>query len=230
MGSPATQLRGRPVEGQQSSTSSPADRHAGYPTSSTARPAADRWIDLGMHQLGAAVIPEALLRFQLTGEDERRGASHEPGARFSSVVRAGGEDRWLAVTAFSDQPRGAARHGGREARRRAGGSASLLGAIARRRRRGGSPAGGGRGGGTGAGRARPLRGSPAARSRLLRGCRLSRRESSPADRQAVSVARRMLYLAGPRLRSDFGEAAPWLLEEVLDLDARARDALRQSGV
>jgi formyl-CoA transferase len=62
-----------------------------------------QWIDLGMYQLGAAVIPEALLGVQLGAQDPPRSSSGEPDARFSAVVRAAGEDRFLAVSAFTDR-------------------------------------------------------------------------------------------------------------------------------
>jgi crotonobetainyl-CoA:carnitine CoA-transferase CaiB-like acyl-CoA transferase len=62
-----------------------------------------QWIDLGMYQLGAAVIPEALLGAQLGAPEPPRSSSGEPDVRFSGVVRAAGEDRWLAVTAFTEE-------------------------------------------------------------------------------------------------------------------------------
>ncbi|HVW17587.1 MAG TPA: CoA transferase, partial [Solirubrobacteraceae bacterium] len=60
-----------------------------------------QWIDLGMYQLGAAVVPEALLACQLGEALAPRGPSAEPDALLSATVRAEGEDRWLAVTAFA---------------------------------------------------------------------------------------------------------------------------------
>ncbi|HEY1776931.1 MAG TPA: CoA transferase [Solirubrobacteraceae bacterium] len=61
-----------------------------------------QWIDLGMYQLGAIVMPEVLLEAQLGGEEPARGPA-EPDARFASVAPALGADRWLAVTAFSEE-------------------------------------------------------------------------------------------------------------------------------
>ena len=84
-----------------------------------------QWIDLGMYQLGVSVMPEPLLRHQLTGEDVARGGSGEPDAVFSGVFRALGEDHWLAVTALSEAQL--------EALRRVVGGASpaaLAGAVA----------------------------------------------------------------------------------------------------
>lgn len=61
-----------------------------------------QWIDLGMYQVGAALIPEALLQFQIDGtEPERIGnehALHVP----SNAYPAAGEDRWLALTVETD--------------------------------------------------------------------------------------------------------------------------------
>ena len=55
-------------------------------------------IDLGMYQVGAALIPEALLQFQLDGtEPERIGnehALHVP----SNTYPCSGDDRWVALT------------------------------------------------------------------------------------------------------------------------------------
>ncbi|VTU45629.1 Succinyl-CoA:(R)-benzylsuccinate CoA-transferase subunit BbsF (plasmid) [Variovorax sp. SRS16] len=59
-------------------------------------------IDLGMYQVGAALIPEPLLQVQLDGRDlERIGnedAVHVP----SNAYRALGDDRWVALTVVSD--------------------------------------------------------------------------------------------------------------------------------
>ena len=61
-----------------------------------------QWIDLGMYQLGAAVIPEALLQWQLEGSEPPRigneHARHVP----SNLYPARGEDCWVAVSVTSD--------------------------------------------------------------------------------------------------------------------------------
>jgi crotonobetainyl-CoA:carnitine CoA-transferase CaiB-like acyl-CoA transferase len=57
-----------------------------------------QWIDLGMYQLGASVIPEALLHFQAHGEELTRRGNADLGALVSGVFPAAGEDRWLAVS------------------------------------------------------------------------------------------------------------------------------------
>jgi crotonobetainyl-CoA:carnitine CoA-transferase CaiB-like acyl-CoA transferase len=56
-------------------------------------------IDLGMYQLGAVVMPEALLELQAGGEDPGRRGNQDLGVPASGLVRAAGEDRWLAVSA-----------------------------------------------------------------------------------------------------------------------------------
>jgi crotonobetainyl-CoA:carnitine CoA-transferase CaiB-like acyl-CoA transferase len=77
-----------------------------------------QWIDLGMYQLGAIVIPEALLGAQLGEEHATRAGSAEPGVRVSGVFAAQGQDRWLAVSAFTDAQLAALRAtaGGADAR------------------------------------------------------------------------------------------------------------------
>jgi crotonobetainyl-CoA:carnitine CoA-transferase CaiB-like acyl-CoA transferase len=61
-----------------------------------------QWIDLGMYQIGAAMIPEALLQWQLdSSEPERIGnedALHVP----SNVYPCAGDDRWFALTVETD--------------------------------------------------------------------------------------------------------------------------------
>jgi crotonobetainyl-CoA:carnitine CoA-transferase CaiB-like acyl-CoA transferase len=58
-------------------------------------------IDLGMYQLGAVVMPEALLQLQATGEDLPRRGNEDLDALASGLVPAAGEDRWLAVSVTS---------------------------------------------------------------------------------------------------------------------------------
>ena len=61
-----------------------------------------QWIDLGMYQVGVAMIPEALLQYQRDGsQPERMGnedARHVP----SDAYPCAGEDRWVAITVTSD--------------------------------------------------------------------------------------------------------------------------------
>lgn len=61
-----------------------------------------QWIDVSMYQVGAALVPEALLQFQVDGtQPQRIGNEHDqfvPGNAYA----ARGEDRWLALTVESD--------------------------------------------------------------------------------------------------------------------------------
>ncbi len=56
-----------------------------------------QWIDLGMYQLGPALIPEALLHRQAHGSDPARAGAREWGAAVSAVARCR-DGRWLAVS------------------------------------------------------------------------------------------------------------------------------------
>jgi crotonobetainyl-CoA:carnitine CoA-transferase CaiB-like acyl-CoA transferase len=59
-------------------------------------------IDLGMYQVGVAMIPEALLQYQLDGtEPQRIGNEHEQHVP-SDAYRSAGEDRWVALTVETD--------------------------------------------------------------------------------------------------------------------------------
>ena len=61
-----------------------------------------QWIDLGMYQVGVAMIPEALLQYQLDGtEPERIGNEHEFHVP-SNVYPCAGHDRWVALTVQTD--------------------------------------------------------------------------------------------------------------------------------
>src|SRR5690606_25027315 len=58
-----------------------------------------QWIDLGMYQLGAMVIPEAFIAVQSGQPDVACRGNAEWGAAFSGVFPAAGEDQWVAVCA-----------------------------------------------------------------------------------------------------------------------------------
>jgi crotonobetainyl-CoA:carnitine CoA-transferase CaiB-like acyl-CoA transferase len=62
-----------------------------------------QWIDVGMYQLGAALMPEPLLQKQLDGSEPVRigneHAEHVP----SNLYQVAGEDQWLALTVQTDQ-------------------------------------------------------------------------------------------------------------------------------
>jgi crotonobetainyl-CoA:carnitine CoA-transferase CaiB-like acyl-CoA transferase len=62
-----------------------------------------QWIDLGMYQLGATVLADALLRHQVTGADPLRSGSRDLDALFSGVFPASGDDRWLAVSVTGEE-------------------------------------------------------------------------------------------------------------------------------
>jgi len=66
-----------------------------------------QWIDVGMYQLGAAMVVDALLRYQATGNDPGRVGSADLDAVLSGVYPAVGDDRWLAVSASSEEQLGA---------------------------------------------------------------------------------------------------------------------------
>jgi crotonobetainyl-CoA:carnitine CoA-transferase CaiB-like acyl-CoA transferase len=61
-----------------------------------------QWIDLGMYQVGAALIPEALLQYQVDGSEPQRigneDALHVP----SDAYPCEGDDRWVALTVKDD--------------------------------------------------------------------------------------------------------------------------------
>lgn len=61
-----------------------------------------QWIDLGMYQVGVAMIPEALLQYQRDGSQPKRigneDAQHVP----SDAYPCAGEDRWVAISVTSD--------------------------------------------------------------------------------------------------------------------------------
>jgi crotonobetainyl-CoA:carnitine CoA-transferase CaiB-like acyl-CoA transferase len=61
-----------------------------------------QWIDLGMYQLGAAVMPEALLQWQLSGTEPQRIGNEHALRVPSNLYPAQGEDRWVAITVASD--------------------------------------------------------------------------------------------------------------------------------
>lgn len=61
-----------------------------------------QWIDVGMYQLGVAMMPEPFIQYQLDGtEPERIGnehAEHVP----SNLYKAKGADQWIALTVETD--------------------------------------------------------------------------------------------------------------------------------
>ena len=59
-------------------------------------------VDLGMYQVGAALIPEALLRHQLDGTEPERIGNEDERHVPSDAYPARGEDRWVALTVETD--------------------------------------------------------------------------------------------------------------------------------
>ncbi len=190
-----------------------------------------QWIDLGMHQLGAAVIPEALLRFQLTGEDEPRGASREPDARFAGVVAAAGEDRWLAVTAFSEAQLEALRE---TVGANPGDAPDRALATWARSRNAADAAARLQAAGVPAGPVLDARGL--FEDSQLRARRFYEDAVCPDGTVRPLIGRpyrwdgESSWVAVRGCGPDFGEAATWVLEEVLGLERQRADALRQAGV
>lgn len=60
-----------------------------------------QWIDLGMYQLGAVVIPEALIAVQAGQPNAGRRGNLDWNARFGGVFAAQGQDEWLAVSVLT---------------------------------------------------------------------------------------------------------------------------------
>lgn len=65
-----------------------------------------QWIDLGMYQLGAMVIPEAFIAVQSGQPDVACRGNAEWGAAFSGVFPTAGDNQWVAVSAGSAQALG----------------------------------------------------------------------------------------------------------------------------
>jgi benzylsuccinate CoA-transferase BbsF subunit len=61
-----------------------------------------QWIDMGMYQVGAAMIPEPLLQVQVDGSQPQRiGNEHEEHVP-SNAYPCAGADRWVALTVEAD--------------------------------------------------------------------------------------------------------------------------------
>jgi formyl-CoA transferase len=62
-----------------------------------------QWIDLGMYQIGAALIPEPMLQLQADGSDwERIGNEHRTLAPYN-VYPAGDDDAWIAISITNEE-------------------------------------------------------------------------------------------------------------------------------
>jgi crotonobetainyl-CoA:carnitine CoA-transferase CaiB-like acyl-CoA transferase len=60
-----------------------------------------QWIDLGMYQLGATVIPEALIGWQACGREQPRLGDRDPDAVLSGLFTTAEHDRLVAVSVAS---------------------------------------------------------------------------------------------------------------------------------
>jgi crotonobetainyl-CoA:carnitine CoA-transferase CaiB-like acyl-CoA transferase len=61
-----------------------------------------QWIDLGMYQVGAALVPEAILQWQACGTGPARMGNEHPIHVPSNAYACAGEDRWVALTVADD--------------------------------------------------------------------------------------------------------------------------------
>ena len=61
-----------------------------------------QWIDLGMYQVGAALVAEPILQYQRDHSDIPRWGNEDPEHVPSNVYRAQGPDNWVALTVVSD--------------------------------------------------------------------------------------------------------------------------------
>ena len=61
-----------------------------------------QWVDVGMYQLGVALMPEPLLQKQLDGTEPVRMGNEHAEYVPSNLYQAQGEDQWLALTVQTD--------------------------------------------------------------------------------------------------------------------------------
>jgi crotonobetainyl-CoA:carnitine CoA-transferase CaiB-like acyl-CoA transferase len=62
-----------------------------------------QWIDLGMYQLGASLVPQPILQYQVDGSTpERTGNEHEEFVPYN-LYQALGRDEWVAICVTSDE-------------------------------------------------------------------------------------------------------------------------------
>ncbi len=62
-----------------------------------------QWIDLGMYQVGSALVAEAILQYQVDGTDIERMGNEDSINVPSNIYKAKGEDRWVAISNKSDE-------------------------------------------------------------------------------------------------------------------------------
>jgi crotonobetainyl-CoA:carnitine CoA-transferase CaiB-like acyl-CoA transferase len=62
-----------------------------------------QWIDMGMYQIGVALMPEPILGLQANGETWERIGNEDRVHVPSNVYSAAGDDKWLALSVTSDE-------------------------------------------------------------------------------------------------------------------------------
>ena len=62
-----------------------------------------QWIDMGMYQIGVALMPEPILGLQANGERWERIGNEDRAHVPSNVYPAAGDDKWLALSVTSDE-------------------------------------------------------------------------------------------------------------------------------
>lgn len=62
-----------------------------------------QWVDLGMYQVGAALVPQAILNEQIHGPAMERMGNEDTQHVPSNLYRAAGPDQWLALTVTDDE-------------------------------------------------------------------------------------------------------------------------------
>ena len=68
-----------------------------------ARTGEGQWIDLSLWEASAALLPEALLEFEMNGTETARCGNRHRWMSPHGVFRSAGEDRWVSITVASDE-------------------------------------------------------------------------------------------------------------------------------
>lgn len=61
-----------------------------------------QWIDVGMYQLGVAMMPEPFIQYQLDGTEPERIGNEHPEHVPSNLYKTQGSDQWIALTVETD--------------------------------------------------------------------------------------------------------------------------------
>jgi len=62
-----------------------------------------QWIDMGMYQVGVALIPEPILQVQIDGQDWQRIGNEDRVHVPSNLFAAKGDDSWIAISVDNDE-------------------------------------------------------------------------------------------------------------------------------